>query len=140
VSATPKYLYCIEAKLSDNRWTTVVGEQDGSLEYMRGRFDAFRERPGPQPAFRLLRMNVKDASAGAKVLYEIHEKTELSVGAMPQTVGFQWSRYASAAADALHTAAHDVRYAARNNPELQQHHEKLIALASEVERLLPTSG
>lgn len=140
MSATPKYLYCIEAKLFDDRWSTVVGEQDGSLEYMRGRFDGFRERGGPQPAFRLVRIKPSDDSAEVKVLYEIHEKTELSVGAMPQTVGFQWSRYASAAADALYTAAHDVRYAARNNPELQQHHEKLMAIASEVERLLPTSG
>lgn len=97
MSATPKYLYCIEAKLFDDRWTTVVGEQDGSLEYMRGRFDGFRERGGPQPAFRLVRIKPSDDSAEVKVLYEIHEKTELSVGAMPQTVGFQWSRYASAA-------------------------------------------
>jgi hypothetical protein len=132
----PKYLYRIEADLFGNGWRTLVGEQDGSLEYMRGRFDGFRESGGPRPAFRLVRFDPADPTAEPKVLDETKARSDLDVGMLPQAFGFQWGTYASAAAKALRTAAYDVRSAARNNPDLQDHEARLNALAAEVDALV----
>jgi hypothetical protein len=132
----PKYLYRIEAELFGNGWRTIIGEQYGSLEYMRGRFAGFRESGGPRPAFRLVRFDPADPTAEPKVLDETKERTDLSVGMLPQAFGYQWSAYASAAARALRTAAYDVRHAARRNPDLSKHQAELERLADEVEALI----
>lgn len=131
----PKYDYRIEADLFGKGWQTLVGEQDGSLEYMRGRFAGFRESGGPRPAFRLVRVDPSNPAAEPKVLEEAKERTELSVGMLPQAFGFQWATYASAAARALRVAAQDVRHAARHNPDLSEHQRKLDNLAAEVDAL-----
>lgn len=136
----PKYLYRIDAyfpvpeEVGDG-WRTLVGEQDGSLEYMRGRFDGFRNGSSPSPAFRLVRFDPADPSMPPKVLDDTKARTELSVGMLPQAFGYQWSTYASAAARALRTAAYDVRHAARNDPDLSEHQAKLNALADAVDAL-----
>ena len=132
----PKYLYRIEADLFGNGWRTLIGEQDGSLEYMRGRFAGFRESGGPHPAFRLVRVDPADPTAAPKLLDEVVERTDLSVGMLPQAFGYQWGTYASAAARALRTAARDVRHAARHNPDLSEHQAKLNALADAVDALV----
>ena len=132
----PKYTYRIEADLWGRGWRTLVGEQDGSLEYMRGRFDGFRDGGSPCPAFRLVRFDPAAPTTAPKVLDETIERTELSVGMLPQAFGYQWCAYASAAAKALRTAAYDVRHAARNNPDLSEHQVKLHALADTVDALL----
>lgn len=133
----PKYLYRIEADFRGRGWHTLVGEQDGSLEYMRGRFDGFRSGEGPCPAFRLVRFDPADPTAPEpKVLDETKERTDLSVGVLPQALGYQWGTYASAAARALRTAAYDVRHAARHNPDLFEHQAKLDNLAAEVDALV----
>lgn len=136
MSTKPKYTYRIEADFMGRGWRTLVGEQDGSLEYMRGRFDGFRGGGSPCPAFRLVRFDPADPNTTPKVLDETKERTELSVGMLPQAFGFQWGAYASAAAKALRTAAYDVRSAARNNPDLQAHEARLNALAAEVDALV----
>ena len=134
MASKPKYEYRIEADILGRGWQTLVGEQDGSLEYMRGRFVGFRESGSPRPAFRLVRIDPSNPAAEPKVLDETKARTELSVGMLPQACGFQWEAYARAAARALRVAASDVRAAARHG-QYAGHSEKFAALADEVEAL-----
>ncbi len=136
MSTRPRYVYRIESDLFGNGRRTLVGEQDGSLEYMRGRFSGFRGSEGPHPAFRLVRIDPADPNAEPKVLDEVKENKELSVGMLPQAFGYQWGIYASAAAKALRKAAQDVRHAARHNPDLSEHQAMLTALADYIDSLV----
>lgn len=130
----PKYTYRIEADILDRGWLTLVGEQDGSLEYMRGRFAGFKEGGSPRPAFRLVRIDPNNPAA-PKVLEEVGERKTLSVGMIPQACGFQWSAYAHAAANALRVASADVRHASRRNDLYQGHSERFAEIADEVDAL-----
>ncbi len=130
-----KFLYRIEVKPPGKDWGLIFGEQDSSREYMRGRFTGFRDKPGPRLAYRLVKVDPANP-AEVKVLEVAPERTELSVGLMPQSLGHQWASYASAAARALRVAAMDVKHAARNNPALQGNDILLEALATEAEALV----
>lgn len=116
-----KYSYAIEAKWQGD-WRPIFGEQDGSLEYMRGRMATMREYPGPRSAYRLVRSD-------GKVLEEVSALTELSYGMLPQGFGYQWSGIAAAAHTALLHAAWDARHRnADASIRLQHLAEQLNAL------------
>jgi hypothetical protein len=132
-----KYVYRIEVRL-ERGWVKVVGEQDSSLEYMRGRLDGLRDLGTPHSGYRLVRMDPSNPSAEPKVLKEVEPRLDMAVMA-PAGLGHRWQPFAGAAARALRKAAEDVVCAARNEPErLGEHKAKLLALAEAVEALLKT--
>lgn len=133
----PKYQYCIEVNLHGRGWYRLFGQQDGSLEYMRGRFAALREGYGPRPAYRLVRVNPSDEQAEPKVLEELGELHTLALG-MQVGGGYKWRLYAKGCVDALRKAALD----AKHDPDAHPDHEgKFLTYASEIEALLNrTSG
>lgn len=133
-----KYLYRIEVKLPGKDWQPLFGEQDESREYMRGRFSGFRDKPGPRFAYRLVQTSPTDPAL-SQVLDTAPERTEVSVGMVPQSFGHQWPMYAMAAARALKVAAGDIRHAAQNDPSLQGKDIMLKAWATEVEALVQSS-
>lgn len=139
MSTRPKYLYRIEADLLGRGWRTLVGEQDGSLEYMRGRFDGYRHGASPRPAFRLVRIDPADPN-NPKVLDELKERTDLDVGMVPQAFGYQWPAYANAAARALRVAATDARAASRRDDAATARSERFDSLADEVDALVRPKG
>lgn len=139
MSTRPRYVYRIESDLFGNGWRTLVGEQDGSLEYMRGRFSGFRESGGPRPAFRLVRIDPADPT-NMKVIDEQAARTELSVGIVPQASGYQWPAYANAAARALRVASADARAAARRDGTAIARSERFARLADELEAMLAPTG
>jgi hypothetical protein len=128
----PKYQYCIEVNLHGRGWYRLFGKQDGSLEYMRGRFAEIREGSGPRSAYRLVRVNPSDEQAEPKVLDELGELSTLSLG-MQVSGGYKWFVHAKGCVDALRKASFDVRRDPDAHPD---HAEKFLTLASEVEALL----
>ncbi len=130
-----KYTYRIEANILGRGWQVLFGAQDGSLEYMRGRFAGFREGSSPCPAFRLVRVDPEDPSA-LKILDETRERTELSMGLMPQAFGSQWPTYASAAARALEYASKDAGVAFRRGDKPTHISDRLMALSKAVRSLV----
>ena len=139
MSTRPKYQYRIEADLFGRGWRTLVGEQDGSLEYMRGRFDGFRDGGSPCPALRLVRIDPADPTV-SKVLDEHKARTDLSVGMVPQAFGYQWPAYANAAARALRIASADARAASRRDDAAAARSERFNTLADEVDALVRPRG
>lgn len=132
VPLKPKYQYCIEVNLHGRGWYRLFGQQDGSLEYMRGRFAALREGYGPRSAYRLVRVNLSDEQAEPKVLDELEELRTLALG-MQVGGGYKWRIYAKGCVDALRKAA----LGAKHDPEAHPDHEgKFLAWASEIEALL----
>jgi len=130
-----QHFYRIEIQLSNGEWQELFGAQDISKAYMQGRFEGFRDQPGPRRAYRLVRVNLADLEDPPKVLDEIPELKDLSVGWMPAAQGHRWASYVMAAARALRVAALDVQHAAKNDPALSGHDATLQALATEVEAL-----
>jgi hypothetical protein len=130
-----KYLYQIEACLPNKGWTSLFGEQDSSLAYMQGRFAGFRALPGPRRAFRLIRVNPASPSDPPKVLDEVSELKDLSLGWMPAAYRHRWGHYVMASVRALRVAALDVDQAARNDPALSGYDTRLKAMAAELEAL-----
>ena len=128
----PKYQYCIEVNLHNRGWYRLFGQQDGSLDYMRGRFAALREGYGPRPAYRLVRVDPANEQAEPKVLDALEALHTLSLG-MQVGGGYKWPAYANGCVTALRKAALDAKRDPNAHPE---HAEKFLAWASESEALI----
>lgn len=132
----PSYQYSIEVKYENKDWSVIRGEKNNSKPYMEGRFSGFKDKPGPRPAYRLVQTDLDDQTLPIKVLGETPSLSEVSVGMLAQSMGYQWRAFAMAASRALRDASYDVEYVESREPELAGLGAKFLALSEQVKALV----